>query len=111
MALYYAQLRDDILPNDSWRPLWQQGGQQLAPRPLCYLMVGALEIAATHDNEAEVVTHLRALLHEESEPSLLMLQKRLGLAGTRLPDRASQSATPQHDLACYDALLGSGGQS
>ena len=111
MALYHAQLRDDILPNDPWRQLWQQGVQQLAPRPLCYLMVGALELAATHDKEAEVATHLRALLHEGGEPSLLMLQKRLGLACTQLPDRASQPTPPQHDLDGYDVLLGSGGQS
>ena len=110
MALYHAQLRNDILPNDQWRQLWQQGGQQLAPRQLCYLLVGALEIAATHDNEAEVATHLRALLHEEQEPSLLMLQKRLGLARATLPESAAQQTMQQHDLNGYDTLLGQQGK-
>ena len=112
MALYHAQLRNDILPNDQWRQLWQRGGQQLAPRQLCYLLVGALEIAATHDNEAEVAMHLRTLLHEEQEPSLLMLQKRLGLANTTLPESAAQQTMQQHDLDSYDTLLGQqGGRS
>ncbi len=104
MAFYHAELRDDILPNDHWRQLWQQGCQRLAPRQLCYLMVGALELAATHDNEASVATTLRVLLDEEQEPSLLMLQKRLGLASTILPDGATQY-TRQHDLDSYDSLL------
>jgi hypothetical protein len=100
MAFYHAQLRDDILPNDQW----QQGGQRLAPRPLCYLIVGALALAVTHDNEADVATHLRELLKEEQEPNVLMLQKRLGLVSTRLPEGAAQQ-TRQHDLGSYDNLL------
>lgn len=74
-------------------------------------MVGALELAATHDNEAEVAATLQVLLTEEPEPSLLVLQKRLGLASTELPDVATQR-TQQHDLDSYDGLLErTGGQS
>jgi transposase len=104
MAFFHAELRDDILPNDDWRRLWQQSCQRLAPRQACYLMVGALELAATHDNEGDVVTTLQGVLRDEQEPSLLALQKRLGLAGTALPEAASQS-TQQHDLNSYDDLL------
>ena len=104
MAFYHAELRDNILPNHHWRELWRQGCQRLAPRQLCYLIVGALELAATHDNEARVATTLRVLLDEEQEPSLLMLQKRLGLASTILPEGATQQ-TRQHDLGSYDSLL------
>jgi hypothetical protein len=71
-------------------------------------MVGALELAATHDNEGDVAAALRAVLRDEQEPGLLVLQKRLGLAGTALPDTASQS-TQQHDLSSYDDLLRSTG--
>ena len=53
----------------------------------------------------EVEQSLRALLRDESEPSLLILQKRLGLASTELPEAAMQS-TQQHDLGSYDGLLG-----
>jgi hypothetical protein len=104
MAFFHAELRDDILPNNHWRQLWQQSCHLLAPRQACYLMVGALELAATHDNEAEVAATLQVLLTEEPEPSLLVLQKRLGLASTELPDVATQR-TQQHDLDSYDGLL------
>jgi hypothetical protein len=104
MAFYHAELRDDILPNDKWRQLWRQGCQLLAPRQICYLIIGALELAATHDNEEEVANVLQTLFTEEPEPSLLMLQKRLGLAGTTLPDRVIQP-TQQHELGDYDNLL------
>ena len=90
MAFFHAELRDDILPNDEWRRLWQHSCQRLAPRQACYLMVGALELAATHDNEEGVATALQAVLRDEQEPGLLALQKRLGLAGTVLP-RCGQS--------------------
>lgn len=111
MAFYHAELRDDILPSARWRALWQQAGQRLAPRPLCYLIVGALELAATENNEGSVATALSALLNEQQDPSLLILQKRLGLAGTSLPEGATLE-TRQHGLADYDHLLSrSGGQS
>ena len=103
MAFFHASLRDDILPNDHWRQLWQKSCQVLPPRQACYLVVGALELAATHDNEVHVACALEALLVEKSEPSLLVLQKRLGLEGSRLP--APVGDTEQHDLASYDALL------
>lgn len=104
MAFFHAELRDDILPDDNWRQLWQQSCQRLAPRQACYLMVGALELAATHNNEADVEAALRVLLKDELEPGLLLLQKRLGLESTELPEAATQS-TRQHDLSSYDGLL------
>jgi hypothetical protein len=104
MAFFHAELRDDILPNDTWRQLWQQGCQLLAPRQICYLIIGALELAATHDNEVEVANALQTLFAEKPEPSLLILQKYLGLASTTLPDAATQT-TQQHDLCDYDNLL------
>ncbi len=104
MAFYHAELRDDILPNDQWRQLWRQCNQLIAPRQACYLMVGALELSATHDNESAVATALEVLLDNESEPSLLLLQKRLGLASTELPATAAQQSS-QHDLVGYDDLL------
>jgi hypothetical protein len=103
MAFFHAELRDDILPDAMWRRLWQQGCQLLAPRQLCYLMVGALELAATHDNEVEVANALQTLFAEVPEPSLLILQKHLGLASTTLPD--VPQTTQQHDLSDYDTLL------
>ncbi len=104
MAFYHAKLRDDILPNDQWHQLWRQGCLRLAPRQICYLIVGALELAATNDNETLVANALQTLLNETPEPSLLVLQKRLGLASTTLPEITMEPAQ-QHDLNDYDDLL------
>lgn len=110
MAFYHAELRDDILPNEQWRQLWQQCNQRLAPRQACYLIVGALELAATHENEGLVAATLLALLNDESEPSLLMLQKRLGLASTELTNTVVQESK-QHDLSSYDDFLKQAGDA
>ena len=58
MAFFHAELRDDILPNNHWRKLWQECCQKLAPRQGCYLMVGALRLAAEGD-EAQVAEVLQ----------------------------------------------------
>jgi hypothetical protein len=104
MAFYHAELRDDILPNDHWRQLWQQCSQLLAPRQASYLTVGVLELAATNGNEADVAIALQVLLDNKKEPSLLMLQKSLGLASTEVKNTPEQN-TRQHDLSDYDDLL------
>lgn len=109
MAFFHAELRDDILPNELWQQLWQRSCQRLAPRQACYLIVGALELAASHNNETEVAAILQTLLREETEPCLLMLQKRLGLAKTALPDTTAQPK--QHDLESYDELLEHSGEA
>jgi transposase InsO family protein len=69
MAFYHAELRDDILPDDTWRLLWQHINQKMAPRPACYLIVHGLKIAAELDNPSAVVAALRHLLATHDEPS------------------------------------------
>ncbi len=109
MAFFHAELRDDILPNDQWRQLWQRSCQLLAPRQACCLIVGALELAATHNNESKVAATLHTLLRDKTDPCLLLLQKRLGLAKTALPDTTPQPE--QHGLESYDELLKQSGEA
>ncbi len=103
MAFFHAELRDDILPNETWRRLWQQSCHQLAPRQACYLIVGALGLAA-QGNEVQVAQVLQQVLTDHNEPSLLIVQKELGLTSTQLPQ--AEPKAEQHHLSAYDALLG-----
>lgn len=44
-AFYHAALRNDILPDNEWRQLWQRMRSRLCPQLASRLMVNALKLA------------------------------------------------------------------
>src|SRR5919108_3855637 len=52
MAFFHCQLRDDLLPSEVYRRIWQGLERRLDPRAACKLMVGVLALAADYDCEA-----------------------------------------------------------
>lgn len=100
MAFYRCQLRDDLLPNDSYRQIWEAIDNRLAPRAACKLMVGVLVLAAEQDCEGPLAEYIQGRL-DEHLPSLVELQRRFGAPSRSLP----VLSTEQHDLSAYDALL------
>ena len=98
-AFRYSQLRDDLLPNDTWRRLWRLVDEHLAPKLACRWIVGALALAAKHDCEAQLAEY--ALLNAGDLPSLNALQRRFGRRSAKPP----VITVHQHPLASYDQLL------
>nr|VFK68839.1 MAG: Integrase core domain-containing protein [Candidatus Kentron sp. UNK]VFK73733.1 MAG: Integrase core domain-containing protein [Candidatus Kentron sp. UNK] len=78
MALYRAQLRDDILPNETWRVVWRMLDRRLSPRRACRLMVGALKLAADCDCERTLGQFLLQATSVGKTPSLTELRGRFG---------------------------------
>ena len=100
-AFLYCDWQDDLLPNDEWRQLWAQLQQQEAPDQAARLMVEALYVAATQDQETAALTYLQAELSAQSL-TLVRLQKKFGL----IPEaKRPLIETTQHNLATYDELL------
>ncbi len=90
-----GKLRDDLLPSDRYRALWQRVDTQLQPRDACKWMVGVLRLASDHDCEDALITLLEPMM-EQTFPDLKTLQARF------LP----QTDTPcievkQHTLASF----------
>jgi len=50
-AFRYSQIRDDLLPNDSYRIIWQHVNTAMEAKAACRFIVGLLYLAATHDCE------------------------------------------------------------
>lgn len=61
-AFLYCTWQQELLPNDTWRDLWQQLKAQFDLDSAAVLLVEALYIAATQDNETVVADYLQAQL-------------------------------------------------
>ncbi len=101
-AFLYCDWQNDLLPDDDWRELWQQLNQGSDPDQAARLIVEALYIAATQDQEAEVAAYLRQELEEAKTLSLSRLQQRFQ---SRSETPVPNISTEQHSLASYDQFL------
>lgn len=105
-AFRRAQLRDDILPSDTYRALWALVDNQLDERAACKWMVTVLRLAYDYDCESALGQELLQAGEQGQLPSRQQLQARF------LPSQAhhrTQVSVPQHCLNSYDRLLTSNG--
>jgi transposase InsO family protein len=105
-AFRYSQLRDDLLPNATYRAIWQHLDTHLEARAACKAMVGILALAARGACEQALGEYLRARMACGSLPSLHALEQRFDPAPAG--DGGLEAFAPsglQHPLAAYDALL------
>lgn len=115
-AFAHCQYRDQLLPNDDWRQLWQQMLQQFEAQSAGKLMVNALYLAAKLDRENSVGEWLTTQL-EARTLTLAGLrrhfEKPVGAVGTTAPTLGLTAHTNhfvQHSLLDYDQLLSSQGR-
>ncbi len=100
-AFRYSQLRDDLLPDDNYRQLWQYADQQLEAREACKWIVTVLRLAFEYDDEQSLGEDLLAEVKAGRFASITDIQSRY-LSGN--PD-IEQSTSHQHALVSYDELL------
>lgn len=100
-AFRRAQLRDDLLPSDTYRALWQHVEATLSEREACKWMVTVLRLAYDYDCEGTLGAELLYAANQGRLPTCQQLQARF------LPRRndAYQATAAQHDLSEYDGLL------
>ncbi len=105
-AFRYSQLRDDLLPNATYRQIWAELDSRLEPRAACKRIVGILALAARADCEQALGAYLLRRLAVGQVPSLLALERRFEPRNEASnPDELLTSGGFQHPLALYDALL------
>lgn len=99
-AFRYSHLRDDILPDDNYRQLWQLVDDALPAQDACKWIVTVLWLASEYDSEQELgetlLQEARAGLFESAKT----IQERF-----YTPQNAPDIKTKQHNLQSYDALL------
>jgi hypothetical protein len=102
-AFRYSQLRDDLLPDDNYRQLWQLADTHLEAREACKWIVTTLRLAFEYDDEQSLGEDLLIEAQAGRFASITEIQSRY-LRGN--PDLKC-SASSQHTLVSYDELLSS----
>lgn len=102
-ALAGLAFRDDLLPDDNWRSIYQRLGEQLSTEDVCKRVVGALRLAADHDCAEAIGEYWSHALASGHCPTLGELQARLSQQRPVVAVPALHSR--QHPLADYDTLL------
>jgi transposase InsO family protein len=101
-AFRYSQLRDDLLPTEPYRQLWQCVDQHLAPREACKWIVTVLRLAYEYDCESDLGEGLLVDAMRGEFPSIKAIQERF--LSHHSVDALTVNA-PQHELCSYDELL------
>ncbi len=107
-AFRRAQLRDDILPSETYRALWVLVDEQLDDRAACKWIVTVLRLAYDFDCEGTLGQEMLQAAQRDQLPSRQELQARF------LPSQAhrhTQIVSPQHCLNSYDQLLAANGEA
>ena len=100
-AFLYCTWRDELLPNDHYRRLWQQIKECFELDSAAVLIVEALYIAATQDKALAVANYLDEQLTDGRLTLVGLRQHFQLLTGTQMPT----VSVKQHDLSSYDQLL------
>jgi hypothetical protein len=93
--------REDLLPNDSYRRIWQGLQEKFKPYEACRLMVEALYLAASLDKEYVVGLWLETRLRDATL-TLQALQKQFAVIPAA---PLTVNTVEQHSLIPYDQLL------
>lgn len=104
-AFRYSQLRDDLLPSDTYKALWAHVDRTLPKRDACKWIVGVLRLAHEYDSETDLGEQLLSEALTGQLPDIRTIQARF----LRSNDRLDDPGIPQHVLAGYDELLASRG--
>ena len=99
-AFRYSQIRDDLLPNNIDRQLWQKADQHFAAREACKWMVNVLWFACEYDMEEALGQELLVEANKGQFMSIAQLQARF------LQHQSQPNGNfTQHNLTSYDQLL------
>jgi len=75
-AFRYSQLRDDLLPNDTYKKVWSWLDLEMLPRKACKTMVGILALACRADCEKQLGDYLNEMMFRKEIPNLYKLQQK-----------------------------------
>lgn len=102
-AFRYSQLRDDLLPNDDYRRIWQYADKTMEAKAACRFITGVLHLVATHGCEMELAERVLADIAQGRSLSLSTLQAKF--TENKAPLTLPMVNVTQHALHQYDELI------
>lgn len=85
-AFRYSQLRDDLLPSETYRFIWERLDQSLDPRAACKTIVGILSLANRTNRETELGDYILDKMTDNHIPALHELQKKFDKKESVIPE-------------------------
>ena len=101
-AFRQSQLRDDLLPNDNYRLIWQYVDENLSPDKACYYIVKLLYLAKRGDCERQLEQFVTQGIQSGQLPSMRKCEQLFLPAVADIPE----IHVVQHSLKAYDVLIG-----
>ncbi len=102
-AFRYSQLRDDLLPDETYKAVWVWLDREMEARKACKTMVGVLALAHRSNCEKQLGEHLQIMMSRQSLPSLYKLRRKFEHREQAVP----AIKVNQPPAASYDTLLAS----
>ena len=102
LAFRHSKLRDDILPNDNYKHIWQYLDDNLAADEACYYIVKLLYLAHRQDCERQLETYVLEGIKQRQLPTIQQCEKHF-IQALVMPPKV---AIKQHSLQDYGQLFG-----
>jgi hypothetical protein len=104
-AFRYSQIREDILPTDIYKRIWNHVDEIMDARTACKFIVGILYLASKHDCERAIGDHVIHLIETNKTITLAKIEEIYRpLENEKVPD----IEVKQHSLSSYDSLIDGG---
>jgi hypothetical protein len=100
-AFRFAQWRDELLPNEDYRRIWQYANTKLSADDACKYIVGLLHLAKKANCEEALGRYALAQIEQASHFSLSECERRFLNIMPIVPNLNIR----QHALSDYQALL------
>lgn len=100
-AFRYSQIRNELLPNDKFRFIWDHVNKMMDPRLACKFIVKTLYIANKYDCENDVAEYVLGCIKQNQPLSALSLENRYKKSEITMPI----TEVIQHSLQDYNKML------
>ena len=100
-AFRYSLIRDDLLPNEKYRSIWDHVDKEMQPRLACKYIVKVLNIAHKYNCEDDLGNHIIMEMNKNKIITIAELEQRYKKESGVFPD----IKVYQHNLSDYDKML------
>jgi Mu transposase-like protein len=100
-AFWSCRYRDDLLPNEQYRYIWEHVGRTMSRHDASKLIIGLLHIAATEKCEESLATEVMMLIKEQKPLRLNELRNKFGTPKAIVPS----ILVSQHVLGAYNDFI------
>ena len=106
-AFRYSQLRDDLLPDETYKAVWGWLDRELTARQACKTMVGILALAHREDCQQQLGEYLQKMMADSTVPSLFDLHRRFASRKQAVPNiQISQPPASDYDILLNNCVQG-----